>query len=320
MAVAVEPISRLPVSVTDSAPSRRGLLILAGLVFGVGLAVIWSFAIVDASIGDRIANGLLGYDAKDTTLTGAAMGALFAFVTGIAGTFTACNIAVFSAIAPLMGQKRSFGSKMAEMAKPLGWLGLGMCAVAGVYGAIGAAIGTRIPQLSDATIGQGTPPFPVRLIQSSVVFGVIGLILIYLGLAALKVVPNPLQRLYERHPRAQLVIMGGLIGGFLIGRPFALFHKLFLYAAERHNPLYGASVFILQAVGNVIILAAVFLLLAYGTRGKLQGWLASKPGRVAAITAFALIAGGAFFVAYWDVRLPSIFVHYWWPTMPWNAG
>jgi len=59
MAVAVEPISRLPVAVTDSAPSRRGLLILAGLVFGVGLAVIWSFAIVDASIGDRIANGLL---------------------------------------------------------------------------------------------------------------------------------------------------------------------------------------------------------------------------------------------------------------------
>ncbi len=121
------------------------------------------------------------------------MGALFAFVTGIAGTFTACNIAVFSAIAPLMGQKRSFGSKLAEMAKPLGWLGLRMCAVAGVYGAIGAAIGTRIPQLSDATIGQGTPPFPVRLIQSSVVFGVIGLILVYLGLAALKVVPNPLQ-------------------------------------------------------------------------------------------------------------------------------
>ena len=285
----------------------------------MGLAVVWSFAIVDASIGDRVANGLLGYDAKSASLTGAAMGALFAFVTGIAGTFTACNIAVFSAIAPLMSQKRSLGSRMAAVAKPLGWLALGMCAVAGVYGAIGAAVGTGIPQLSDATIGNGTPPFPVRLIQSSVVFGVIGLILIYLGLAALNVVPNPLRRLYERRPRAQLVVMGGLIGAFLIGRPFALFHKLFLYAAERHNPLYGAAVFILQSLGNVVILAAVFLLLAYGTRGRLQAWLASRPGRVAAITAFALIAGGAFFVAYWDVRLPSIFLHYWWPTMPWNG-
>src|SRR5881397_1084771 len=132
MAVAVEPLKPISLAVTDRPPARRPLVILAALIFGVGLAVIWSFAIVDASIGDRVANGLLGYDAKSASLTGAAMGALFAFVTGIAGTFTAC-IAVFSAIAPLMGQKRSFGSKLAEMAKPLAWLGLGMCAVAGVY-------------------------------------------------------------------------------------------------------------------------------------------------------------------------------------------
>ena len=31
-----------------------------------------------------------------------------------------------------------------------------------------------------------------------------------------------------------------------------------------------------------------------------------------------VLKGGIFFVAYWDVRLPSHFMHYWWPTMPWN--
>src|SRR5439155_20744198 len=136
-----------------STPSRRTPVIIAALVFGVGIAVIWSATVVDKGIGDRIANNLLGYNAKDTSLTGAAMGALFQFGSGIAGTFTACNIVAFSSIAPLMGQKRSFGSKMVEMAKPLGWLALGMVAVSGTYGAIGAAVGTGIPQLSDRTLG-----------------------------------------------------------------------------------------------------------------------------------------------------------------------
>jgi hypothetical protein len=38
------------------------------------------------------------------------MGALFAFVSGLAGTFTACNISTISAIGPLMDQERSFAS------------------------------------------------------------------------------------------------------------------------------------------------------------------------------------------------------------------
>src|SRR5436309_8670280 len=67
MAVAVEPLKPISLAVTDRPPARRPLVILAALTFGIGLAVIWSFAIVDASIGDRIANGLLGYNAKETT-------------------------------------------------------------------------------------------------------------------------------------------------------------------------------------------------------------------------------------------------------------
>jgi MFS family permease len=315
MAVAVK---QTPVAITDPAPVNRSRVILFSVLGGLALAIVWSFRFVDATIGDNIANNLLGYDAKETAITGSVMGALFAFVGGIAGTFTACNITAFSALAPMMGQRTSMSNRITEFLKPIGWLTLGMVVVAGLYGAIGAAIGTSIPQLSEARIGDPVTGFPVRLIQSSIVFGLIGLIFIYMGLAALKVVPNPLQRLYERHPRAQLVIMGGLIGGFLIGRPFPLFFKLFEYAAERHNAFYGGLVFILQAIGNIVILALLFLLLAVGTRGRLQTWLAAKPGRVAAVTAAAFIVGGVFFVSYWDVRLPSLFNVGWWPTMPWN--
>ncbi|MEE3922606.1 hypothetical protein V2I01_42465 [Micromonospora sp. BRA006-A] len=94
-------------------------------------------------------------------------------------------------------------------------------AVALTYGAVGVLLGDRLPQLSTATTAGGVP---VRLVQASVVFGLAGLALLYLGLAALKLVPDP----FAGRPRARLVALGVIIGAFLIGRPFPLFHKLFL--------------------------------------------------------------------------------------------
>jgi hypothetical protein len=88
---------------------------------------------------------------------------------------------------------------------------------------------------------------PVRLVQSVVVFGVIGLALLYLGLAALRLVSDPLA---PRNPNARMVVMEALIGGFLIGRPYPLFDKLFRHAGEPHNPIYGALSFALEAAGS----------------------------------------------------------------------
>jgi hypothetical protein len=207
-----------------AATSRTWRLIAVSVLAGVLVTLLWSFELVDSTIGDNVANNLLGYDAKGAAIDGAGMGAVFAFVSGLAGSFTACNIAAFSAIAPLSCQRRA----MSDVLRPLGWLALGACGVAGTYGAVGASIGTSIPQLSDAMTGD----VPVRLIQSIVVFGVIGLALVWMGLATLRVVPDPLGGLYERRPRAQVLIMGGLIGAFLVGRPFPLFHKMFEYAAS----------------------------------------------------------------------------------------
>lgn len=180
--------------------------------------------------------------------------------------------------------------------------------------AIGALIGTSIPQLSDAVAGD----VPVRLIQSSVVFGIIGLVLLWMGLTTLKVVPDPLRGLYERHPRAQVVIIGALIGAFLIGRPFPLFHKMFEYAASTHDPLFGAAAFVLQTLGNILILATLFVILSYAGRGAFPRWLQSKPGRITRFTASALLIAGAFTFTYWVLRVPAHFGIGWWPTMPWS--
>lgn len=296
-------------AVTDS--SRVTRTILLSLLAGAILTSIWSYRFVDSVIGDSVANSLLGYDAKATPIAGAAAGALFAFISGLAGTFTACNICAFSAIAPLAAEKRSAGQAL----RPLGYLALGSVAVAAIYGFIGALLGPALPQLSAATLGEGG--YPVRLLQSTVIFVGIGVVFVLWGLMALNVIRNPFAGLSLRYPWARSVFMGALMGGFLIGRPFPLFKKMFEFAATTHNPLYGSLTFVLQALGNMLIMAVLFVILMYGTGGRFERWLQARPGRIQTFTAVALMVGGAFFITYWGLRVPSIFGIGWWPAIQW---
>lgn len=74
------------------------------MVGGVFLAYAWKACVVDDQIGFNSANAMMGHDAQKTPISGVASGILFAFVTGLAGSFTACDIAVFGAVGLLVGQ------------------------------------------------------------------------------------------------------------------------------------------------------------------------------------------------------------------------
>ncbi|MEV7014087.1 hypothetical protein [Streptosporangium sp. NPDC051022] len=305
-------------------PRRRGPVVALSVLAGALIAALWSFRFVDGVIGDNVANTLLGYDAKHTQIGGLIAGTVFAFVSGLAGTFTACNIAVFGAIAPMTDASGTRPSgdagaarpvRIGETLRPIGRLAIGMVAVSGVYGAVGAVLGERLPQLSTATAASGLSP---RLAQASITFGVIGLAFVYLGLAALRLAPDPLARLSRRFPDARLVVIGALIGGFLVGRPFPLFRKLFEYAAQTHNPFYGAAVFVLQSLGNITLMALLFVVLTRAAGGRFTRWMTAGPARVTTITAVAFIVVGAFTFLYWDVRLPARFGYGWFPTAPWE--
>lgn len=281
----------------------------ASVAAGILLAVLWSYEFVDSVIGDNVANTLLGHEAKTTAITGTFAGLVFAFVSGFAGTFTACNIAMAASIGP-MSQASDRTGTVRALLRPLGAFTLGMVAVSAVYGFVGVLLGERLPQLSTDMVGT----VPVRLIQSSVVFGVVGLALVYLGLAALGVVRD----VFAGRPRARVVVLGALVGAFLIGRPYPMFVKLFHWAAETGNPLYGAATFALQSLGNILLVSVVFAVLVLATRGRFVRWLAANPRRTALVSGTLLLALGVFTVVYWDLRVPSIFGIGWFPTMPYN--
>ncbi|MFC4146125.1 hypothetical protein ACFO0M_07645 [Micromonospora mangrovi] len=291
---------------------HRGRIVIGSVAAGVLLAVLWSFEFVDHVIGDNVANTLLGRDAKATAVGGTVAGLVFAFVSGLAGTFTACNIAMAASIGPMSQASAGSATRtgLRSLLRPVGWLALGMVVVSGAYGFIGVLVGDRMPQLSTATAGG----IPVRLWQSMVVFGLVGLAFVYLGLAALGVLPDP----FARRPVARVVTLGAFVGAFLIGRPYPLFNKLFHWAVDSGNPLYGAGAFILQSLGNIVLVSALFALIVLLSRGRAIAWLASSPARTIALTGALLIALGVFTVVYWDVRLPAMFGHGWFPTMPYN--
>jgi hypothetical protein len=294
-------------------PARRAAIAVVAVLAGFALTAIWSAPFVDSVIGDSVANGLLGYDAKATPISGVLAGTLFAFVSGLAGSFTACNIAAFGAVAPLVGGQAGGKPRFATTLKPLGWIAAGMLTVSVIYGVIVALVGTRMPQFSTAKTTGLSP----RSIQSMVAFGIVGLVFLLMGLIALGILRNPLAGFTRRHPAAPLVLMGALIGGFLIGRPYPLFRIMFRSAAEQHNVLYGAAAFALQSIGNIAVMAVLFLVLTHATGGRVQRWLAAKPARIATVTGVALLVGGTFTLLYWDVRVLGRLGIIWFPTVSW---
>jgi MFS family permease len=300
---------RLKSTVDPALPGRPWLVVGLSALAGFVLTVLWSARFVDSVIGDNVANTLLGYDAENTEVTGIAAGIAFAFVTGLAGTFTACNIAVFGTMAPVLGRAPGWRDRGRATLGPLLWLAAGMVAVSAVYGAIVGLAGTSMPQFSTAPSVPGE--LSARSIQSMVVFGLIGLALLYLGLAALKLVPDPFAGRY----RARMVFLGVLVGGFLIGRPFPLFRHMFRDAAERGDPLYGAAAFVLQSVGNVLVMAVLLVVVAAVFGGRIARFLAADPRRAAVLTAAGLIVAGVFTVMYWDVRLLANRDLIWYPKL-----
>lgn len=299
-----------PITGTDlSKPPGTKKIILGSTVAGILLAVVWSFEFVDTVIGANVADTLLGGDARADAIAGTTAALVFAFVSGLAGTFTACNIAMVASIGPL-AQAGDGSGTWRILFRPVGYLALGTVVVSAAYGFVGVLLGDRLPQLSTELVGD----IPVRLIQSSVVFGLIGMMLIYLGVTALRVVPDPL----ARRPQLRVFLLGALIGGFLIGRPYPLFNKLFHWAVDAGNPFYGSAVFVLQSLGNIALAVAVFALLIVITRGGFLRRLAADGRRAAAVSGSLLVGLGVFTVVYWVLRVPARFGVGWFPMMPWN--
>ncbi|MFC5063973.1 hypothetical protein [Actinomycetospora atypica] len=291
-------------------PSRPRRLVLVSALVGLLIAVSWSAELVDSVIGDAIAVPLLGGDPATVPVTGSTAAVLLAFVTGLAGTFTACNVAVVSALVPTAG---SSGGVRALL-RPLGILVGCAVAVSAVYGAVVVLTGDLSLQVTNSRVGE----LPGRLVQAGVVFTVIGAILVWRGLAAVGIARDRVSELLARRPDLDIALLGVLVGAFVIGRPFPPFRHMLTWAVENGDPLLGAGLLALQTLGNLALLVLVVVLVAALTRGRALRWLTASPQRAARISAAVLVAAGTFFLVYWGVATFARAGVIWWPYMPWT--
>jgi sulfite exporter TauE/SafE len=283
------------------AASRRVMFLLLATVAGVVVAGFWNFRVVDGFGADIVAANTIGdYRGKagEYAQLGTAFGFVFAFVAGLAATFTACNCVAFAMIPGLVcapdaknGRAAAFGA--------LRVLLTGVVLVSAIYGAFVGWLGPAGVAAINAR--------EVRFAQAGVVFSALGTAMLVWGAIELGLLDRftrrstAVTRAFFSQPTTKAAIMGLMIGAFAIGRPYPVFREFLLYAAQAQSPAYGAAVMTLQGFGQVAVMVAAFVALLWLFGARLARWVTLHPSQPALVSALALIAGGAYFVFYWGI-------------------
>jgi hypothetical protein len=280
--------------------SRRVAYLLVAAAVGVCVAGFWNFRVVDgigASVAEATIGGYQGKAGQFATL-GAGFGFIFAVVAGLAATFTACNCVAFAMIPGLVCARDRAAGRSAALHSLMAML-TAVVVVGAVYGAYVGWLGP----VGAAAINVRE----VRFAQAGIVFSVLGITMlcwsaIELGLLdAMTRRCSVVTRAFFAQPTTKAAIMGLMIGAFAIGRPFPVFREFLLYAAELERPSYGAAVMALQGVGQILVMVVAFLAILAVFGQRLSAWVMAKPAQPTLVSAFALAAGGAYFLFYWGV-------------------
>lgn len=281
----------------------RLLLLVAALAVGTLIAGFWNFKLVDGFGRNVVAGNTVG---NPEGLSGAfgekgfGFGFIFAAIAGLAATFTACNCVAFTMIPGLACGADKSSTRRQALAALLALLG-GIVLVGAVYGAF---IGLLGPEGIKAFNGRA-----VSLAQAQTVFTAVGIVMILWAALALGFLDalvsrlSPVTRAFFAQATVKSLAMGVLVGLFAVGRPFPVFRDLLVYAATAKSPLYGAGVMMIQGLGQVAVMVALFLVVVFGFGRTLMRWVQRKPYQPALISALALAAGGMYFIFYWGIAL-----------------
>jgi hypothetical protein len=281
--------------------SRHARLLGFAVLTGICVAGFWNARVVDGFGSDIVANAAIGGAAGKASqfgALGAGFGFLFAIVAGLAATFTACNCVAFAMIPGLACARDARAGRTAAL-RSLGIMAFFVMLVGGIYGLFVGWLGPDGAAAFNAR--------PIRFAQAGVVFSVLGVAMLVwaaidLGLlGALTRRCSPVTRAFFAQPTTKAAIMGIMVGTFAVGRPYPVFREFLLYAAQMQRPSYGAAVMALQGLGQIAVMAAAFVLVLLLFGQRLARWVTTKPHQPVLVSAFALAAGGAYFLFYWGI-------------------
>lgn len=282
----------------------RVLYALAAMASAVLLAGFWSASLADGFGRDIVTAGTIGNSGElggTFASAGFGFGVIFAAVAGLAATFTACNCVVFAMLPGLAatGEPRVRYRRLGLRA--LGVFTIGVLVVSAAYGMFVGFLGADGIAAFNAR--------PVRLAQASAVFSVLGVAMLAWGAFELGLLTpvrhrlSPVTLAFLAQPTTKAALLGLMVGTFAVGRPFPVMRDFLAYAATAESPLYGASMMMVQGLGQIGVMAALFLILVLGFGRALERWMMTRPQQPALVSAMALIGGGTFFIFYWGLSV-----------------
>jgi hypothetical protein len=281
--------------------ARRVMYLLSAAALGVVVAGFWNVRLVDGFGADVVAGHTIGgYEGKAAQFAtlGAGFGFVFAMVAGLAATFTACNCVAFAMIPGLTCSTDGSAGRAAAL-RSLGIMLFFVVLVGAMYGAFIGWLGPAGVEAINAR--------PVRFAQAGIVFSALGIAMLAWGAIELGLLDaftsrcTPVTRAFFAQPTTKAALMGLMIGAFAVGRPYPVFREFLLYTAQVQRPSYGAAVMALQGLGQVTVMVVAFLAILAVFGNRLRHWAATKPAQPALVSAFALTAGGAYFLFYWGI-------------------
>ena len=282
---------------------RRAAYSFLAVLFAVLVAGFWNFRLVDEFGSEFVAGNTIGDTATlagDFALRGSAFGLVFAAVAGLAATFTACNCVVF---AMLPGLTCSI-DRSRPNTSPLGAFGAfvaGVLVVSGLYGLVIGFLGSGVVESLNAA--------DARFTQAQIVFSGIGGFMLIWGILEMGFAERLVRSVPESarsalsSTRTKAAILGILVGLFAVGRPFLVFREFLVYAASANSPLYWAITMMVQGLGQIALMAALFFIVLYFARAKIGAIASQTPWKFRLVSGIALMAGGAYFIYYWGLSL-----------------
>jgi len=274
---------------------------VVALIVGVVIAGFWNYKLVDGFGKEMVAGPLIG-DTQSLAGTfqenGWDFGFLYAAVAGLAATFTACNCVVF-AMMPGIACASNVSARKSLIWTTLAVFTFAVVVVNFFYGLVVGSFESGAMQVYNER--------EVRIWQAQITFTILGVIMLIWGTIAFGFADRflgmlPMRfRLIMGDTVTKAGMMGMLVGFFSVGRPFPVFRDFLTYMASAHHPLYGALTMAVQGLAQVAVML-ILLVTVHAFFGKqLSRWAANHPSRMELLGAFAMLAGGAYFVYYWGL-------------------
>ena len=279
--------------------NQRVAYTAVAIIAAIIIAGFWNYHLVDGFGKNFVAGNTIGNTsalANDYTAKGSGFGFLFAAIAGLAATFTACNCVVFAMI-PGLACSVNQKNKSNNAWKALGFFITAVLLITGMYGIFVGFLGSE----GIKAINQRA----VRLAQAKAIFTLLGILMLVWGLFEMEFLGSVKRKLTKTtrsflgQPTTKASLLGLLVGFFAVGRPFPVFREFLEYAATANSPLYGAGVMMVQGIGQIAVMALLFVVTLWLAGDQIRRASESKPHKFQMISSVALITGGMYFIYYW---------------------